>query len=66
MAYEGVVRGIVITGSSSVKTVKHLPQYYTEVPPVNSAVKGSTVPTTSVASLQRGCFAKHIENDYTL
>ena len=43
MANEGVVRGIVITRSSSVKTVKHLPQYYTEVPPVTFAEKGSTV-----------------------
>ena len=41
MANEGVVCGIVITGSSSVKTVKHLPQYYTEVPPVTSAVNCS-------------------------
>jgi len=61
----GVERGIVITGGPAVsRTVDHLPKYYTEVPPVASTVKGSTVPATSVTSLKRASFAEHKEKEY--
>ena len=49
------------TGS---KTVEPLPEYYTDVRPVASSVKGSTVPATSVTSLRRHNFEQHIEDEY--
>jgi len=61
----GVERGIVITGGLPVsRTVDHLPKYYTEVPPIASTVKGSTVQATSVTSLKRDSFAEHTEKEY--
>ena len=61
---KGVARGIIITGSSTVKTVKHLPHYYTEVPPAASSVKGSTIPSTSLTSLRQSCFTEDRENEH--
>ena len=49
------------TGS---KTVEPLPEYYTDVRPVASSVKGSTVPATYVTSLRRHNFEQHIEDEY--
>ena len=51
------------TGS---KTVEPLPEYYTDVRPVASSVKGSTVPATSVTSLRRHNFEQHIEDEYSI
>ena len=61
----GVERGIVIAGGPAVsRTVDHLPTYYTEVSPVATTVKGSTLPATTVASLKRDSFAEHRKKEY--
>ena len=64
-ADEGVARSIALTGrDTGSKTVEPLPEYYTDVRPVASSVKGSTVPATSVTSLRRHNFEQHIEDEY--
>ena len=64
-ADEGVARSIALTGrDTGSKTVEPLPEYYTDVRPVASSVKGSTVPATSVTSLRRYNFEQHIEDEY--
>ena len=60
-ADEGVARSIALTGrDTGSKTVEPLPEYSTDVRPVASSVKGSTVPATSVTSLRRHNFEQHI------
>ena len=64
-ADEGVARSSALTGrDTGSKTVEPLPEYYTDVRPVASSVKGSTVPATSVTSLRRYNFEQHIEDEY--
>ena len=64
-ADEGVARSIALTGrDTGSKTVEPLPEYYTDVLPVASSVKGSTVPATSVTSHRRHNFEQHIEDEY--
>ena len=64
-AEEGVDRSIALTGSDTgSKTVEPLPEYYTDVRPVASSVKGQTIPATSVTSLRRHNFEQHIEYEY--
>ena len=64
-ADEGVDRSIALTGrDTGSKTVEPLPEYYTDVRPVASSVKGQTIPATSVTSLRRHNFEQHIEDEY--
>ena len=64
-ADEGVACSIALTGrDTGSKTVEPLPEYYTDVRPVASSVKGSMVPATYVTSLRRHNFEQHIEDGY--
>lgn len=64
-ADEGVDRSIALTGrDTGSKTVEPLPEYYTDVRPVASSVKGQTIPATSVTSLRCHNFEQHIEDEY--
>ena len=46
----------------SSKAIRHLPHFYTDVPP-STNVKHSDVPTTSVTSLKRNDFKKCTEGE---
>ena len=46
------------------KSVGSLPHFYTDIPPVNSSIKNSPVPVSSVTSLKRDGFKQQAENDY--
>ncbi|KAK0146492.1 hypothetical protein N1851_014183 [Merluccius polli] len=46
------------------KTIVHLPEYYTEIPPVACNFKVLEVPETSVRSLTRGGIRQHIEAEH--
>ena len=66
-AGEGKGRSIVIFGGSgdeSSKTVGYLPHYYTNVPPVTSPIKRSSVPVARVASLTRYDFKQQSEEEF--
>jgi len=64
----GVDRGINILGGSNesgLKSVDRLPQYYTEVPSVNSSIKNTQVPVNNVTFLSGNSGLKqHIETEY--
>lgn len=64
----GVDRGISILGGSNergLKAVDRLPQYYIDVPSVNSSIKNTQVPVTNVTSLSGNSGLKqHIETEY--
>lgn len=40
------------------KAVDHLPNYYTEVAPVDLSIKGSVIPPTSLTSIRSNNFVK--------
>ena len=62
---DGVDRGIVvIEGDSVSKTISHLPHYYTDVPPVESSIKGTPIPATRLTSLKRNNFQQHRDDEY--
>ena len=66
-AGEGVDRSITIVGPSGgagSHRVDYLPHYYTDVPPVTSSIKKSSVPAASVTSLSRNTFKQHAEEEY--
>lgn len=46
------------------KKVDHLPHFYTDVPPVTSSIKKSSVPASSVTSLKRDNFKQQTEKEY--
>ena len=51
---EGTVRGrIILGGAAGMKKLGPLPNYYTNVPPVQTSVKGSAVPDVGLTSLAR-------------
>ena len=57
-------RGVVIIrGNGISRAVTPLPHFYTDVPPVTS-VKKTAIPATSVTSLKRTNFKKHMEGEY--
>ena len=61
----GVCMGTIIMGSNAgSKTISCLPHFYTDVPPITSTVKQSTLPTTSMISLKRDNYRKHAEGEY--
>ena len=64
---EGVDHTIIAGGSESVgrsKSVDFLPHFYTNVPPVTSNVKMSSVPATAIKSLSRSTSTQHAEKEY--
>ena len=63
----GVDRSISVAEGSvdgRSKAVDTLPHFYTDVPPVNSSIKNSLVPTTCLTSLKRDGFKQQAMNDY--
>ena len=57
---EGIDRNIVViasgSGDAGSKSIDYLPQFYTDVPPVTSSIKKSSVPATSIIFLSRNSF----------
>ena len=61
----GMCMGTVIMGSNAdSKTISCLPHFYTDVPPITSTMKQSTLPTTSMISLKQDNYRKHAEGEY--
>ena len=61
---DGVVRGNTTISHSCSKTIAQLLSFYAGVPPVTSGVKGSSVPTSSVTSLERKDYITHTQREY--
>ena len=66
-AGEGVDRSTVFVEGSvdaSFQNIGHLPHYYTDVPPVTTSIKHSTVPATRLTSLVGENFKKKSAEEY--
>ena len=62
---DGTDRSIASTvDHTSSKGVDNLPNYYTEVAPVDSSIKGSSIPDTSLTSIKSKNFEMYEEQEY--
>ena len=49
---------------ASSQNIRHLPHYYTDVLPITTSIKHSTVPATRLTSLDRENFKKQTAEEY--
>ncbi len=62
---EGIDRTSLFTEGSCVsKTVDELPQFYTDIPPVNTSIKKYSLPATVLTCLKRDSLEQHLQKEY--